>query len=67
MPKKNVSFEEALSALEGIVAKLESGDCGLEESIDLYERGMKNVMECRSALQRAQQKIKSLDQAEEEI
>ena len=34
-----LSFEQALSELEKIVAQLESGQAPLEESIALYERG----------------------------
>ena len=41
LPKDIVelSFEDALSELEGIVSKLEAGDVGLEQSIDIYTRG----------------------------
>ncbi|MEO1490052.1 MAG: exodeoxyribonuclease VII small subunit, partial [Pseudomonadota bacterium] len=34
-----MSFEEALSALESIVQQLERGDVPLDKSIDLYSRG----------------------------
>jgi exodeoxyribonuclease VII small subunit len=34
-----LSFEEAYSQLEELVAKLESGDMSLEESVSLFERG----------------------------
>ena len=34
-----LSFEEAMSALEEIVRQLESGDIGLEDSIERYARG----------------------------
>ncbi len=34
-----LSFEEAMNALEEIVGKLESGEVGLEDSIDMYTRG----------------------------
>jgi exodeoxyribonuclease VII small subunit len=35
----DLSFEQALRELEGVVRRLESGDVPLDESIDLYERG----------------------------
>ena len=35
----DLSFEDALSRLEGIVSRLESGQAPLEESIALYEEG----------------------------
>ena len=39
----DLSFEQALRELEGVVRRLESGDVPLDESIDLYERGEKPV------------------------
>ena len=36
MPKKEVSFEEAIKKLEEIVDSLENGDFPLEESLKLY-------------------------------
>ena len=38
---KENNFESNLKKLENIVDKLESGDIGLEESVKLYEEGMK--------------------------
>lgn len=43
MPKKNeapASFEKALSELEQIVTRLESGDLPLEEALNEFERGV---------------------------
>ena len=37
-----MSFEQALSELEQIVQRLESGQAPLEDSIKLYERGERN-------------------------
>ena len=36
---REMSFEQALSELETIVDRLETGDVALEESIDIYQRG----------------------------
>ena len=36
-----MSFEDALTELEGIVGQLERGDAPLEKSITIYERGAK--------------------------
>lgn len=54
---KEMSFEDALSELEGIVARLERGDAPLEESIDIYERGAKLKKHCESKLKSAQLKV----------
>ncbi|NNC36283.1 MAG: exodeoxyribonuclease VII small subunit [Hyphomonadaceae bacterium] len=54
---KDMSFEDALSELESIVARLERGDAPLEESIDIYERGAKLKKHCESKLKDAQLKV----------
>ena len=63
VPKK--TFEESLNELEKIVAKLESGECSLDESIKLFEEGVKFAGDCRTALKEAQSKILTLTEAEE--
>jgi exodeoxyribonuclease VII small subunit len=58
--KEEVGLEEALEDLERIVSELEEGKMSLEESLDLYERGMKLVKLCNSRLERAERRIESL-------
>ncbi len=62
----NLSFEEALFRLEEISKKLESGETPLEESIKLFEDGIKLTRVCEKKLSSAKQKIISLEQAQEE-
>jgi len=57
---KEPSFEEALKALETIVAKLESGEPKLEESIRLFEEGMRLSAICQKRLDEADRKIEVL-------
>ncbi len=57
---KNMPFEAALSELEDIVQKLESGAAPLEESIALYERGAALKAHCDSTLKAAQEKIEKI-------
>ena len=47
--KKN-SFETAIKELEDIVDKLESGDINLEDSVYLYEKGVKLKKYCEEKL-----------------
>ena len=54
---KDMSFEDALKELEGIVAKLERGEAPLEESISIYERGAKLKAHCEGKLKAAQMKV----------
>ena len=54
---KKLSFEEALSELEGIVESLERGDIDLEDSISIYERGVVLKAHCESKLEKAKMKV----------
>lgn len=55
-----LSFEDALKQLEGIVAKLESGQAPLEESIALYERGALLKGHCEARLKAAQLRVEKI-------
>ena len=59
-------FETSLKELETITARLESGELSLEESIALFEKGVKLSGECRATLENARQKILSITGAQEE-
>ncbi|MCJ7552716.1 MAG: exodeoxyribonuclease VII small subunit [Ignavibacteriaceae bacterium] len=58
--KSDKSFEEKLSRLEEVANLLEQEDLGLEESISLFEEGVKLSKECLTALQKAELKITEL-------
>jgi len=55
-----LSFEDAMAALEKVVAQLESGNAPLEHSIDLYTRGTQLKAHCEAKLQSAQAKIEKI-------
>lgn len=57
-----LSFEEALRALEEVVRKLEGGEVPLEESIGLYERGEALRRHCQTRLDAAQARIEKIVQ-----
>jgi len=54
------SFEISLEELEQIVNRLEDGDLPLEESLDLFEKGIKLSRECRERLAKAERRIEIL-------
>lgn len=54
------TFEKSLEELEMIVMKLEDGDLPLEESLRLFENGIKLTRECRERLTSAERKIQIL-------
>lgn len=61
MEQKEPTFEEALARLEEIVRALESGQSKLEDSLALYEEGIRLCRACNERLDGAEQKIKMLN------
>jgi exodeoxyribonuclease VII small subunit len=59
-PEANLSFEEALSRLEQIIERIESGEAGLEQAIAEYERGVALIRRCKDILQKAEQRVDEL-------
>jgi exodeoxyribonuclease VII small subunit len=57
-------FEKALEELEAIVARMEDGKLGLEESLAAYQRGTELLKYCESRLTDAQARIAILDGGE---
>ena len=55
-----MSFEDALRALEEVVAKLERGDVQLDQSIALYERGAALRARCEAKLKEAEEKVSKI-------
>ena len=62
MAKESQTFEVAVAELEKIVAAIESGQIGLEESLAKYEQGMELVKKCRGILDRAEKRIEQLNE-----
>ena len=54
------NFEEHLTQLEKVVEKLERGDLTLDESVRLFEDGMKLSGECKQELEQAEGRIQVL-------
>jgi exodeoxyribonuclease VII small subunit len=57
---EDMTFEDALRALEEIVTQLERGDVPLDKSIELYERGEKLRAACQKRLDSAQARIEKI-------
>lgn len=55
-----MTFETALSELEQIVAKLESGQAPLEDSIRMYERGAALKAHCEERLAAARLRVEKI-------
>ena len=55
-----LGFEDAMKQLEIIVARLEKGDVGLEESIAAYERGERLKKRCADLLADAEMRVEKI-------
>ena len=58
-------FEDALKKLEGIVGDLEKGDLTLDESLAVYEEGIKLSRTCAKKLESAKRKVELLVKTED--
>jgi exodeoxyribonuclease VII small subunit len=54
------SFEASLGELEEIVKRLEAGDLSLEQSLELFEQGIKLSRECQKRLDEAERRVEIL-------
>lgn len=57
-----MTFDTAMKRLEEIVAQLEEGQLPLEESMKLYEEGVRLTSVCAKKLEQAEQKLVTLDE-----
>jgi len=57
---RRLSFEEAIAALEAIVQQLESGEVGLENSIEMYTRGSQLKRHCEEKLRTAGERVERI-------
>jgi exodeoxyribonuclease VII small subunit len=60
------SFEDALRELEQILAEIEGGEVGLEESLVKYERGNFLIQHCRGVLNGAEKQIELLSKGSDD-
>ncbi len=60
MADKKLTFEASLKELEKIVRRLEDGDASLEDSLKLFEDGVRLSRECQERLNQAERRIEIL-------
>ena len=61
------SFEASMERLEAIVNQLEKGECGLDQSLKLFEEGARLAGRCGELLDKAEQKVNLLLANDEEV
>ena len=59
-PAAELTFEQAFAQLEEIVARLESAELSLDDSLALFERGQALAAHCAKLLDAAELKVKQL-------
>lgn len=64
MSKSEKNFEELITELEDITNKLEKDNLTLDDSVQLFEKGMKISKECNKKLESAEKRITMLINAE---
>ena len=60
---KNETFEEKLAQSKELLEKLMNPEITLEESVKLYEEGLKNIKEAQTLIEEAKTKITVIEQA----
>ena len=64
---KEQSFEEKLEHSKELLEKLMNPEITLEESVKLYEEGLKNIKEAQTLIEEAKTKITVIEQANQHV
>lgn len=61
MDKKEETLEEMFTQLESVIKIMEQGDVSLEETFDLYHKGMNMLKSCNDKIDKVEKKMLILD------
>ena len=61
MDKKEETLEEMFTQLESVIKTMEQGDVSLEETFDLYHKGMNMLKSCNDKIDKVDKKMLILD------
>jgi len=64
---KKETFEEKLEYSKALLEKLMNPEITLEESVKLYEEGLKNIKEAQTLIEEAKTKITVIEQANQKL
>ena len=64
---KNETFEEKLAYSKELLEKLMDPEITLEESVKLYEEGLKNIKEAQKMIEEAKIKVSVIDRENQQI
>lgn len=60
--EKEMRLEEAFGTIEELLTKLNDREVSLEESFQLYQQGMKLVMQCNAQIDRVEKQMLQIDE-----
>lgn len=60
--QEDMNLEEAFTALEGTIERLEQEDLSLEEAFQIYQKGMELLKTCNHAIDRVEKKVLVLNE-----
>ena len=60
-PKTDLTYEQAFERLEAIIARLDSGEAELRETLDLCREGKQLIERCKSELDAVSGELRELD------
>lgn len=61
MDKKEETLEEMFTQLESVIKTMEQGNVSLEETFDLYHKGMNMLKSCNDKIDKVEKKMLILD------
>ncbi len=64
---KDKTFEEHLKIAKDVVSKLESGDCTLDDMLNLYQEGIESLKICNEKLASFEEKVKLIRKDDEKL
>lgn len=67
MEKQNATLEESFGELEKILQQLDKPDITLEESFDLYTKGMELIKVCNSKIETVEKKLRIIGEEQDGI
>ena len=62
MDEKEMTIEDALEALDQIMEQLEEGEASLEDTFNLYQKGMKLLKECSKKIDKVEKQLQILNE-----
>lgn len=62
LQEQELSLEEAFAQIEDVIAHLETEEITLEESFREYNRGMRLLQHCNSAIDRVEKKVLQINE-----